>query len=62
MSCGIMGSPERGELVIDQLLGTVDAMYLTQKAAQANKEAESLKGWARKLELEGNCGPELMKE
>ena len=58
----LMGPPERGELVIDPLLGMAGTVFLTHRAARATKEADSVQWWVRKLETEGNCGPELMKE
>ena len=54
----IMGPPDRGELVFDPLLGMAGNIFLTQRAQKATKEAEDLSGWVRKLETEGNCGPE----
>ena len=54
----IMGPPDPGELVFDALLGMAGNIFLTQRAQKATKEAEDLSGWVRKLETEGNCGPE----
>lgn len=54
----MMGPPDRGELVFDPLLGMAGTVFLTQRAQKATNKGEDLSGWVRKLETEGNCGPE----